>query len=62
MALPLSPSAVVWLQSWKEQQPEFVAARRERLWGADVPQVAYGWDDLGRALRAPGLAGAKRVG
>lgn len=40
----------------------FVASRRERLWGADVAQVAYGWDDLGRALGAPGLARARRVG
>jgi GNAT superfamily N-acetyltransferase len=41
---------------------KFVAARRERLWGADVAQVAYGWPDLGQALAAPGLAGARRTG
>jgi GNAT superfamily N-acetyltransferase len=40
----------------------FVAARRERLWGVDVAQVAYGWGDLGRALSAPGLAAARRTG
>lgn len=41
---------------------KFVAARRERLWGADLAQVAYGWPDLARALAAPGLAGTRRVG
>jgi GNAT superfamily N-acetyltransferase len=36
----------------------FVASRRERLWGADVAQVAYGWADLSKL---PGLAGAGRA-
>jgi GNAT superfamily N-acetyltransferase len=40
---------------------KFVASRRERLWGADVAQVAYGWADLGRALSAPGLVQARRA-
>lgn len=40
---------------------KFVASRRERLWGADVAQVAYGWTDLGRALSAPGLVQARRA-
>jgi ribosomal protein S18 acetylase RimI-like enzyme len=41
---------------------KLVASRRERMWGVDVAQVAYGWPDLGRALNAPGLAAARRTG
>lgn len=33
-----------------------VGEREERLWGADLPEIAYGWRDLGTALKGP-LAG-----
>jgi GNAT superfamily N-acetyltransferase len=30
-----------------------VGEREERLWGADLPEIAYGWRDLGAALEGP---------
>ncbi len=29
-----------------------VAERKQRLWGTDLPQIAYGWDDLKAAVEA----------
>jgi L-amino acid N-acyltransferase YncA len=33
-----------------------IGEREERLWGTDLPEIAYGWRDLGAALKGP-LAG-----
>jgi len=30
-----------------------VGEREERLWGADLPEIAYGWRNLGAALKGP---------
>ena len=40
----------------------FIATRRERLWGADVAQAAYGWPDLAKTLAVPGLVRPARLG
>ncbi len=40
----------------------FIATRRERLWGSDVAQAAYGWPDLAKTLALPGLVRSARLG
>jgi GNAT superfamily N-acetyltransferase len=41
---------------------KFIATRRERLWGVDVAQAAYGWPDLAKTLALPGLVRPQRLG
>lgn len=32
---------------------ERIGEREERLWGANLPEIGYGWRDLGAALKGP---------
>ncbi len=55
------PSALVWVLSdnparffYEAMGGVRVGERRERLWGADLSQTAYGWSDLDRSLRTWG--------
>jgi len=51
-------SAVIWVLApnparffYEAVGGERVGEREERLWGADLPEIAYGWHDLGAALK-----------
>lgn len=39
-----------------------IGARDESLWGAQLPEVAYGWPDLAHALRPDGPLAEKVIG
>ncbi len=51
-------SAIIWVLApnparffYEAVGGERVGEREERLWGADLPEIAYGWHDLGAALK-----------
>jgi GNAT superfamily N-acetyltransferase len=53
------PSAVIWVLAgnparhfYRAQGGRLVAEWTEELWGAKVPQAAYGWPDLARVVSA----------
>jgi L-amino acid N-acyltransferase YncA len=53
-------SAIIWVLApnparffYEALGGERVGERAERLWGADLPEVAYGWRNLGAALNGP---------
>jgi L-amino acid N-acyltransferase YncA len=53
-------SAIIWVLApnparffYEAVGGERVGEREERLWGADLPEIAYGWRDLGAAIKGP---------
>ncbi len=62
-------SALVWVLAenparffYETMGGQRIAERREKLWGVVLPEAAYGWADLGRALAPAAAAGIRRPG
>lgn len=53
-------SAIIWVLAenparffYEAVGGERISERQERLWGANLPEVGYGWRDLSTALKGP---------
>ncbi|MDH3232833.1 MAG: GNAT family N-acetyltransferase, partial [Alphaproteobacteria bacterium] len=53
-------SAIIWVLAanparffYEAIGGERISEREERLWGTNLPEIGYGWRDLGAALKGP---------
>ena len=65
MAKSAEERALIWVLSLNPSRYFYeamggctVAERMSRLWGADLPQTAYGWSDLERVIARLGSCSA----